>query len=409
MPASGSYDMARVGHLFEDGANEQYHDKDKEKDKDNERSRSPRGGGDEYDDFDAVVAHAHSNSEERLPEDFKRPIRGVVSNCRSLILRRLKIRDRITKINNDIDALEKFSYPAGIKPFRPAFECPELGVPVTHMAPMQFHSFKVEAGTTYREAMTNLHIEYLIAQRKLEVRLCEKQIESILPEISFESFLGQCKRACPVVDNYESLGISLPPGLAPAFNIDKFATPLFMSMLRSVSLQQDKLKQKAEKDIERREKVLEEASRLDPRQVLENAVIQSVEKHYPKLKPQPKANGKGKGKEANITLDYVAGQVHGKFGAEDINMSSRRFSKKELDEWKKTKNGKSPEAARGQNAKQLNKSKGQDTSNKGNGKKNGTAKGKGKDGKGEQKGGKDGSKGKGKSGEKGKHSGKGKW
>ena len=135
-----------------------------------------------------------------VPNDLKKHIKNIVANCKQLIVRRLKAMERLKELEEDIAVLEQKGYPSGIRPFRHPFEFPEIDEALPVMSPMQFGVFTVEGGTSYRDAMTSFRRGYMIAQRRIEVMLCQKQISGIETEISYDKFMKQCYAIAPHAD-----------------------------------------------------------------------------------------------------------------------------------------------------------------------------------------------------------------
>lgn len=366
-----------------------------ENDSDTGRSRSQRGGDLEFDGFGGF---------SELPGPIKTDMRKIASSLKAKISHLSKVQKRVSKLMSEENELNKGNTPAGHKPFTLPFSAAETEQPVAD-TPLKFE-LEIPAGASYSDAKKQIHFFALKVNKDLDIKLAKLQEKSIKQQCGYKEFEIECKACIPTVANFDSFGLELPIDLCGRnFDTVNFAKDQYVKILHEVKKEEAKIEQDIEKEKKEKAKVVEDASKLNPKEILQNMVKQTIDEFRPKGKGKGKS--KGKGKDAKFEIDYVAAALE-KEVTEDMIIEKpaegkRKWTKAQLALRKvreQPKNGSPPQAAGGQSTKGQSKGKVENPKGKGQGKGKAASKGKGK-------GAWNGQKGKGKGGKKNK--GQGRW
>jgi hypothetical protein len=389
----------------------------------NVAARTGRGLGsappDEADD-NMSFATSHDNADvldllrnllgkqtSKLPVIQQRLIEGVLSNFKKDVAKHIKTLSHSKTLQDEIAKYGEMRSPASTAPYNVPYESPYLET-VCNVSDEGIQ-FDLPAGTSLRDARKIIWFQCQKRIREIDLRVDQLKLAALKPVIKYEHVLSSCLVNAHDDAVYADLDLDLPPGLYDA--VDEKAVlavvqPAFKKVLEKVVADKRKLDAKAQKLKDDRDKVVKDATGLNPRQVITNAVGQALSEAGIQPRPAGIAKAKTKPKSGAYEFDYVGRVAASVAGITSDDASfvrekpPRRFTTSELALRKSQKNGQSrvdasgktnastpPDKSKGKgkgkdkgkpatpNPSQNAKGKGRDKSGKGVGK---TPKGKGK-------------------------------
>lgn len=298
-------------------------------------------------DNDNAEAIAEAVKNEKLSATVMSQIKSAASKMRKKMASVAKTVEHIEKLRAQVVELRSGTVPSGMKPFSLPFEC-------IHFQSMCVASGdeprKVEViinpGDTFEVAKQRIHLELLARIAEIDMEVEKLRLHELKESTSFDAFVAACETA--MLEEVESLGkitddLSSPDQLFCAKHALAKATAakMYKQVVEGAAHARTRDLKEKEKQKERHQKVLDDAAKLKPEEVLENSVISIVKKNFYN-------NNKSEVVDYSAMLDISAKEP---VLAVSSKGSTRRRTKKELAHDKvRQGNGQSPGDAQGHNS-----------------------------------------------------------
>lgn len=234
------------------------------------------------------------NARSRLPPSTVARINAVAAKFRKLV-HSWKISERhLRKLQERFSALQAEKIPTGMPPHKLSFTAKDW----LESPPPEFFSVfadgKLQACKSYEEVRSKMRLMSLFYTTTLDLAVQQLRVEKLRKQCPLEVLVASClaevEHELQVLQRHTQ-GIGIPPGLLgvheePARN---FATKRYRSILTAEAFALEKEAKAAEKATKDKAHILEGASKLDSKEVLE-ACFDDF------LKRRSRGNGKSSGK-----------------------------------------------------------------------------------------------------------------
>ena len=294
----------------------------------------------------------------------------------------LKSKERGEKLTENVELLKQKRSPTGLKPFKLNSTAPELEQTCTERTV----TITFGPGTTFREAKRSLFYVFQQTNEELELEMVKNKIANLREATAFKLFLDTCKTGGETKSQtIMNWGLDVPAELFQEQGklTQESAASMYKALLHRTQQKVELDKAKKEKESNERKVILDKATSLDPQQVLNAQMKQTLKELEEEKRQSKRAPGRGK----NIGEDkYDVNYFDLQNADSAVKIKARRWTKSKLAERKRRTatyppqgNGQSPGAGLGKGKGETKgKGKGKDYGKNGKGKSETKGKGKAK-------------------------------
>jgi len=309
------------------------------------------------------------SASKQLPASLQKQIRATMLAFERCVQQVFKAKDCEEKYLRDIEELNQGNMPAGCKPFR-VIESTELDMAISETDMLDLVlTVPTDPDISFRELKRRIHLMGIMANRQLDRMMTTIKIGGLQEATKHTVFMQQVQaHEYDHMKDIRDLGIDIPPGLfAPVKGLTELeAMTIYRKMIEKLASERKLDKTTKEQDEKNKKKAIDEAAKLNPRDVLKLAMRQAIAEERVQHAQAP-----------GYTIDYLGLQVHAT--AEEAvkktekKEKERRRTKSELAKHKEAKNGGAPGKAGGKGKAEKEKDTTVNTQNE-----KGTSKGKSK-------------------------------
>ena len=241
-----------------------------------------------------------------LPKALHKHLSKCCAELNQGILKSLGLKEKITKLEQQIESLGHGNAPPGVKPFRVGVEVPELDVSI----PADMRSFTVtfDEGTTFRQAKEKLHYTFVAYNKVFDTKVMTLQLANLKGKISMDSFQSAC--TAHVSDSSESVNrlltdldlVSTLPSIDQMRITREKAKALYSDCVEKISAKRDSITAAKARSEESVAKKVDKLKNSSPSDLLEIKIAQSVNKA---LKSRASASTKGVDPAVDYGLAYT--------------------------------------------------------------------------------------------------------
>eukprot|EP00929_Paragymnodinium_shiwhaense_P099319 TRINITY_DN6092_c0_g1_i4.p2 TRINITY_DN6092_c0_g1~~TRINITY_DN6092_c0_g1_i4.p2 ORF type:complete len:491 (-),score=103.00 TRINITY_DN6092_c0_g1_i4:915-2387(-) len=331
-----------------------------------EGTSTPRGGHGSEMDVDWRANQQLNNLVDKelgdeMEASVSKEIKKLTAELRSRILTLLRLRDRIDRLNADIELMKAQRTPNGFKPFKVVYESKLLDTPIGDNFPDI--TLRFDRTRTWRDVKRTLYFKFMELNTLVDVKVSKIQENEHKHFCKRESFVDRCTSAFnnAKVCKPDTLGIDSDeedrlPSMAWFDTKKEQLTTLHKKTKISVAQEREKAeKAKADKE-QSKVDALKELSKHSPETLLDAAIDSRLDSRAKKGKGKSSQSSSSHSWNVNHTAAYIAVS------------NNRSIQENVLEEPKNSRGSKAPEpGGKGKNGKPSSKGK--------NGKSRGKAKG----------------------------------
>jgi len=289
----------------------------------NGRSRSPPGGApaashDESAPNDLEYIYIKA-TDDKLPVDLKQRILAAMKEYKDGVLKKVRIKDNLVKMEDELSKLRALKDPNGCKPFRANEKEKQLDEFVVFSGDVCEYGVEIDNGVkihvefpgnpTHRDLLRGMHYGYNTLVKRMQIDMEKSKLPAVAETCRFENFLSKCHA---VRNNFEEEIADLDLGLPDDLFVDtqsiteKTCKSLIQKIVESIVRKKRQEKEKQTKLEERKEKAVTAASQLNPIVALNQQIKQVMQTEFGN-----KRKGKGKGKAKGNGQSNVLGAPPG--------------------------------------------------------------------------------------------------